>query len=218
VTRVFLSDDAIHAMNDGIFELFDAINADPIVEAKTRIGIVAFSDTARVLVPLGRVSELATIPPCLASGAGAHFGNLFRLLSFVIPRDLRSLTRTARLHPPLVFIMTPGRPVDDDWPSMKNKFLDSVKKWRLRVVPFGIDHAERHAITELAHWPGSKIYFMAEDGGTRGAILEILKGYFSGPVESGGTGPEFEVPPGQRNQTVFVMDRLGPSFEPESGA
>jgi uncharacterized protein YegL len=42
---------SIDAVNDGIVELFDEISADPIIDAKVRVGIIAFNDSARVLFP-----------------------------------------------------------------------------------------------------------------------------------------------------------------------
>ena len=44
-------------LNEGLHRLVRAIRAEPIVDDVAWIGVMSFSDTARVVMPLGQASE-----------------------------------------------------------------------------------------------------------------------------------------------------------------
>ena len=175
-----MSEASIQEVNVGIVEVFDEINADPIIDAKARVGIVAFSDTARVLFPLTQLSDVTQIPYVVAGSGEANFGNLFRLLTFVVRRDIREMKAQGfGIGVPLILLMTAGHPTDDGWQRAKDKFLSSVGQARARLVGYGVSGADKSVLAEISHWgsrTGTKYFFMAEDAGSPGAaIKEIVK-------------------------------------------
>ena len=179
---------AIHAVNDGIVELFDRINEDPVIDAKVRVGIVAFNETARLLLPLTQLSNVAQIPVCVASEREANYGNLFRLLDFLLHRDVRGLMKNSNVQNPLIFFMTAGRPADIGWSTARSKFLASCARLRPNILSFGVAGAEKSVIAELAHWgsgTGQKFAFVEDGVGSPGAaIKEILKFTIADIVDS----------------------------------
>lgn len=214
---------SIDAVNDGIVEIINEFNADPIVDAKVRVGIVAFADNARVIIPLTQSSDLTQIPVCLRVDAPASFGNLFRLLRFVVPRDVKALLRVHHVHTPVLFILTAGKPSDIDWVIEREKFVQSMKGW-VNIVSFGVAGADKSVIAEVSHWrnrTGTKFFFMAEDAGSPGAaIKEMVKFLIStGPVGSASSDqPAFQITDGATiggdissdGVTTYVIDLLNP--------
>jgi uncharacterized protein YegL len=211
---------SIQAVNDGIVELFDEINSDPILDTKVWVGIIAFEGNARILLPLTQISGVTQIPLCAVGSSSANYGNLFRLLRFVIPRDVRMLSGRFRFESrPLVFFISDGRPSDENWREEWNKLTDPSFKFSPNIVSFGVAGAEKTVIAEVAHWgskTGQKFFFMAEaDGSPGAAIKEIAKFsvpdvYFSDPgpqpflivdgVKAGGQAID--------GATTFIIDHL----------
>ena len=208
---------SIQAVNDGIVEVFDEINADPIVDAKARVGIIAFESNARILLPLTHLSAVTQIPVCVVGPSRANYGNLFRMLRFVIARDVRMLSQRFSIESrPLVFFISDGRPSDENWREERVKLTDPSFKFSPNIVSFGVSGAEKSVIAEVAHWgsgTGTKFFFMADVAGSPGeAIKEIIKFltsdiYVSAP-RSGVPPPDFQVPDG--DVTTFVIDPLNP--------
>ena len=66
-----MAGESIDAVNQGIGELFLTIHNDPIVDERIRVGIVTFNDTAQVLLPLTRLSDISSTPGCVASGSSS---------------------------------------------------------------------------------------------------------------------------------------------------
>jgi uncharacterized protein YegL len=200
---------AVDAMNDGMVELFDTFNEDPIIDAKVRVGIVAFNDTARLLFPLTQLSQVTQIPVCVASEREANYGNVFRLLDFLLHRDVRGLMKNSNVQNPLIFFMTAGRPADIGWITARSKFLASCARLRPNIVSFGVAGAEKSVIAEVAHWgsrTGTKFFFMAENDVSPGAaIKEIIKFTVSDMYDSGPSNQAaFQITDG----AVSVIDLL----------
>ena len=69
----------IDAINQSLPELHATISADPLVNDKTRIALIAFSSTAEVLVPLAAAADIGEMPGVDAAGA-TDYGSVFQLL------------------------------------------------------------------------------------------------------------------------------------------
>jgi uncharacterized protein YegL len=214
---------AVDAVNDGIVELFDTLNEDPIIDAKVRVGIVAFNDTARLLFPLTQLSQVTQIPVCVASGS-TSYAAAFRLLKTQLETDVAALQQQFNVHRPCVFFMSDGAPNNENWRAELSKLTDASFKFSPNIVSFGVAGAEKSVIAEVAHWgsrTGTKFFFMAENDGSPGAaIKEIIKFIIQTIVASaksnqaafqitdgaviGGNGP------GAGGVTTFVIDPLNP--------
>ena len=176
---------SIAAVNDGIVELFDEISSDPVVDAKVRVGIIAFNDMARVLFPLTQLSDVAQIPICVASGS-TSYAAAFRLLKTQIESDVTTLRQEGvSVHRPCVFFISAGMPNDENWRGELDALVDPSFAFRPNIVSFGVAGAEKAVIAEVARWNssgaggGKKLFFMAQkDCDLNPAIVSLLEWIF----------------------------------------
>jgi uncharacterized protein YegL len=173
---------SIQAVNDGIVELFYEVSSDPFVDAKVRVGIVTFNDTARVLFPLTQLSDVTQIPVCVASGSSS-FSVAFRLLKTQLETDVSSLRQQFSVHRPVVFFVTNGQPNNENWRDELDRLIDPEFLFRPNIVSIGVTGAEETVIAEVFHWAsksGNKSFVLAEDLG----ITSLLRGNFSYLVQT----------------------------------
>ena len=216
---------SIAAVNDGIVELFDEISSDPVVDAKVRVGIIAFNDMARVLVPLTQLSDVAQIPICVASGS-TSYAAAFRLLKTQIESDVTMLRQEGvSVHRPCVFFMSDGAPNNENWRAELDALADPSFAFSPNIVSFGVAGAVQAVIGDVARWKssgaggGKKFFFMAGDVGSPGpAIKEIIKFIIQTIVASAKSNKAaFEIKDGATigdsganggGVTTFVIDSL----------
>ena len=216
---------SIAAVNDGIVELFDEISSDPVVDAKVRVGIIAFNDMARVLFPLTQLSDVAQIPICVASGS-TSYAAAFRLLKTQIESDVTMLRQEGvSVHRPCVFFMSDGAPNNENWRAELDALADPSFAFSPNIVSFGVAGAVQAVIADVARWKssgaggGKKFFFMAGDVGSPGpAIKEIIKFIIQTIVASAKSNKAaFEIKDGATigdsganggGVTTFVIDSL----------
>jgi uncharacterized protein YegL len=174
---------SIAAVNDGIVELFDEIDCDPVVDAKVRVGIIVFNDTARVLLPLTRLSDVVQIPICVASGSSSYSA-AFRILKMQIESDIAALRlEGVNVNRPCVFFISAGAPNNENWRGELDALVDPSFAFRPNIVSFGVAGAEKAVIADVARWNsgggaggGKKFFFMADgDGDLSRAIIELVR-------------------------------------------
>lgn len=143
-------------LNDGIQRLRRAIVSEPAVDDVAHIGIISFSDSARVVLPLTQMSE-HTIPALSVEG-GTNYGAAFRLLAQTIAQDTASLKAQGyRVYRPCAFFMSDGEPLDLDWEQTFRATLtyDSSTGRGMKghpvFVPFGFRDAPEHVLRKLAY-------------------------------------------------------------------
>lgn len=176
---------SIAAVNDGIVELFDEISSDPILDAKARVGIIAFNDMARVLFPLTQLSDVVQIPGCVASGS-TSYGSAFRLLKTQIESDIAALRlEGVSVHRPCVFFVSAGMPNDENWRAELDALADPSFAFRPNIVSFGVAGADMAVIADVARWNSGgaggekRFFFMAQkDGDLNPSIVSLLEWIF----------------------------------------
>ena len=175
-----MTDEAVTAVNRGIGELFRAIHSDPIVDAKARIGIITFNDQASVLLPLTELSQITQSPGCVRSDNPSSYKNVFSLLNSQIENDvLRLEVEGFRVHRPVVFFMSAGKPKLEEWHSAWEELTEKKSRFRPHIVSWGTPGADPSIISKVATpWFSDKyrFTFLAKDGINPGAaIREIMK-------------------------------------------
>jgi uncharacterized protein YegL len=169
---------SIEVVNDGIVELFDEISADPVLDERIRVGIIAFNDSVRVLLRLTQLSDVIAIPLVVASGS-TSYANVFKFLRNELEKDLDVLKQQFNVRRPLVFFISHGTPnSNDNWRDELSKLTDPMFKFSPNIVSFGVEGADKSVIAEVAHWGSKtepKFYFMAQDiSSPAPALLEII--------------------------------------------
>ena len=189
---------SIAAVNDGIVELFDEIASDPFIDDKVLFEFVVFNATAKVLLPLTQLSDVAQIPICAASGSSSY-AEAFRLLKTQIESDVTTLRQEGvSVRRPCVFFISAGMPNDENWRGELDALVDPSFAFRPNIVSVGVAGAEKAVIAEVARWDsggrvgGKKFFFMADgDGDLSPAIIELVR-VFAHPYFTTARIPENE--------------------------
>ena len=174
---------SIAAVNDGFVELFDEIASDPFIDDRFPVEIIVFNATAKVLLPLTQLSDVAHVPICVASGSSSYAA-AFRLLKTQIDSDVTMLRQegVGVIHRPCVFFISAGAPNDENWRGELDALVDPSFAFRPNIVSFGVAGAEKAVIADIARWNssgaggGKKFFFMADgDGDLSPAIIELVR-------------------------------------------
>lgn len=138
----------ISAVNTSLRTMIASLTADPVVSSKSRISVVAFSSTARVVSPLMVPSDALVLENLDASGV-TNYGEAFRLLSATISRDLDELSKTHSPLRPVIFFLTDGEPVDQTWRAAMTDLLDASNAFAPTLIFFPIGAIDREFFVGL---------------------------------------------------------------------
>jgi uncharacterized protein YegL len=163
--------DHIDAVNDSLRDLQRAIGADQAVSEMIRFCLIGFSESAEVLVPLGRPSEIGELSG-LTVRAASNFGAVFTFLRDQIARDVeRLMARSCRVCRPAVFFLSDGQPTDPStWSSGFAALTDAAWIARPNVIAFGIGDADPVTIARI----GTFRAFFGQDGMSPSAALRVV--------------------------------------------
>jgi uncharacterized protein YegL len=165
-------------LNDALAGLRRAIVAEPAVDDVARIGVLTFSDTARVAADLGQLSE-GSLPRLTEEGT-TNYGEAFRVLARTIDADRQRLKAEGyRLYRPCAFFLTDGLPTDSDW---ERAFVDTLtydpqtqqgmKSFPI-FVPIGFRDADESVLKRLAFPPDRSRWFLARTNDVAEALAGI---------------------------------------------
>ncbi|MGD0699478.1 MAG: VWA domain-containing protein [Trebonia sp.] len=166
-------------LNDGLRRLRRAILAEPVANDVAYIAIATFSDIAKVVMPLERMSEQQV--PTLSPQGGTNYGAAFRLLAQTIAQDTAELkARGLKVYRPCVFFLTDGEPLDHDWHQtfIGTLSYDSDTKVGMKghpiFVPFGFREAPEDILRKLAYPQGKSKWYHARDESVEEALNGML--------------------------------------------
>lgn len=143
--------ETIASINDFIRQLFRLIAGDPVVDVWLRVGIIAFNDSPKVLLPLTQLTNVQQIPSCVASGQ-AHFGPVFHLLRSEIEKEFvqfRSI-EGLRVYRPVIFFLSTGNPVDEGWRAQWNDLVDPSFPFRPHIIGFCVGSSNLEVLGEVS--------------------------------------------------------------------
>lgn len=150
-------------------QVHEAVIKEPIIADVVRLGMIDFSDDARVQVRLSDLRDVTTFPQ-LAERGGTSYAAAFRHLRQEIERDIKQLKAdNFRVYRPVVFFITDGQPTDGDAElrAAFGELTDPSFKYRPNVIPFGVGDATKASL-EQWRFPsvGEKQMhsFVAKDG------------------------------------------------------
>lgn len=173
----------IGALNQYLTELHRAVGTDPVVSDKTRFSVIAFSDTAEVLLPLCELGELEEMPG-LAAKAGTSYVAAFTCLRDTIDRDVAMLKGDGhRVYRPAVFFLSDGLPTDEsDWRLAHQRVTDPGWAPHPNIVAFGIGDADAETIRQVGTF---KAFLVNEGVSPISALHEFAKALTKSIVKSG---------------------------------
>jgi uncharacterized protein YegL len=189
----------IDAVNEGLKGLFRAISSNPVIDNKALVCVIAFSDTAEVLVPLQSASDTPTFPSCTAAVAGSSYKAAFTALCSAIDADCARIRADGfRLERPVVFFMSCGRPEPEDWQSVHADLVSRDNRYRPHIISFAVGGADpeviRHVATDVDRAGGTRFAYMASEGTDPGSALAEIMRMWSEPLGSH-ESDQVEIPP-----------------------
>lgn len=176
----------ITAANNILGELVQAFSIHPILSDKVRIGVIDFSDDARVVIPLDDPLDLESLPTLEARG-GTAYGAAFIKLRTEIQRNVDELKASGfAVHRPAVYFVTDGAPTDVGWErefaelTTYDKATKSGFPYYPNFIPCGVGDADPHVLAQLIH-PRTKMkMFLQKEGGdpakALASMIEIIIG------------------------------------------
>lgn len=180
----------MQALNDSLQRLRRAIVAQPTVDDVAHICVMTFSDTAKVVMPLGQMSEHQV--PTLSVEGGTNYGAAFTELAHTITRDAAALKQQGcKVYRPCAFFLTDGEPLDADWwETFKNTLTYNRAtgvgmKQHPVFVPFGFRDAPDDVLKKLAYPLEKGKWYHIKSHDIEQALSGILKIIMNTVVSSG---------------------------------
>lgn len=194
----YLVIDVSHSMSGGkiasanriLTEVRDALAENPILSDKVRIGLIDFSDDARVQLPLCDLLDPNLTLPVLGTRGGTSFVAAFDRLRLEIAANVKQLKADGyKVHRPAVFFLSDGMPTDSDqeWQAAFARL--TAETLYPNVIPFGVDRAEGGTLARLIH-PSTgdkqmRMYLMERGQNPAEAINAMARIMVSSVISSG---------------------------------
>jgi uncharacterized protein YegL len=140
----------LQAINDQIPEIFHEIASNPTVADKARLGIIGFSGSAEVLLPLADLNDVHELPELAPKGA-TSYASAFTLLRDTIEQDIRRLKADGHIpFRPTVFFLTDGQPTDSDWVTAHRRLTGKDFGPRPTILAFGFGDVRPETLQAVA--------------------------------------------------------------------
>lgn len=180
----------IASANRILTEVRDALAENPILSDKVRIGLIDFSNDARVQLPLCDLLDPGLTLPVLSTRGGTSFVAAFDRLRMEIAANVKQLKADGyKVHRPAVFFLSDGMPTDPDqeWQAAFARL--TAESLYPNVIPFGVDQAEGDTLAMLIH-PSTgdkqmRMYLMDRGQNPAEAINVMAKIMVSSVISSG---------------------------------
>jgi uncharacterized protein YegL len=178
------------ALNEGVKRLRRAIVSQPVVDDVAQVCVMSFSDDAKVVMPMGQMSE--SDAPTLKVEGGTNYGMAFRALAEVIGEDSAMLKDQGyKVYRPCAFFLTDGLPNDRDWHQTFTSTLTYDRKTGVGMrahpifVPFGFREAREDVLRQLAYPPERGKWYHSKNTNVEEALQGILHIIMQTVVTSG---------------------------------
>lgn len=185
-----MSGKKLDAANKILPEIVDALAENPILSDKVRVGLIDFSNDAKVQLPLCDVLDPSLRMPTLSVRGGTSYVAAFDLLRTELAANIHQLKVDGFLvHRPAVFFLSDGLPTDDEH-EWKTAFAKLVgEKAYPNVIPFGVDEADGRTLQALIH-PSTggkqmRMYLMDKGEDAARAITAMAEIMISSVIQSG---------------------------------
>lgn len=190
--------DNLRAASDIMPRIVDVLAQNPILADKVRFGLIDFSDTAQVLLPLCDVLDPNLVLPGLAVRGGTSYAAAFRALRKQIEQDVHQLKAdNFSVHRPAVFFLSDGAPTDEEteWRAAFAELTEYDRQSRTgfamypNVIPFGVDNADPRIMQQLIHPAGGakqmRMFLMNKENNPAAAIQAMAEIMISSVLSSG---------------------------------
>lgn len=173
----------LDACNKALPEIHKQVASDPILNDKVRIGIISFSDSAEVLLPLSKMTDVVDFPGLVVKG-GTNYGSAFTCLKQTIQDDITTLIaqKDVKVNRPIVFFISGSEPTDTNWQEAHAAVADKNWKFSPHIIFFGFGSVHAETIRQIAtkvDKAGKNFAYLVDDNADPGSVLsEIFKEIF----------------------------------------
>lgn len=192
-----------HVMRDSLADLIYEINYSPAARDICHLGVFAFSEDVKTVLPLTPLRNNGLTIPVLPQGRETNYAKIFKALAQTIQNDYARLSKGSRVKRPTVYFVTDGeaqtggklQPESVWGPELQRLHgLDS----RPVIVALGLGDARETALRTIRSAPGPAC--VAEIGALPGQLLKaIVNSIIFSVVNSAGRDEfVFDLPPGMR--------------------
>ncbi|MGX6603193.1 vWA domain-containing protein [Micromonosporaceae bacterium Da 78-11] len=139
---------AITSANEILPKVADAIDNSPTLADIVRFGALDFADEAQVVLRLGDLRDVPTLPQFVVRGR-TSYAAAFRLLRKEIERDLAQLRSDKfKAYRPVVFFITDGDHTDEDRDvrDAYAELTDPEFSGRPNILMFGVGQATKKSL------------------------------------------------------------------------
>jgi uncharacterized protein YegL len=127
-----MAGEPLKAVESGVQAMTAQLRADPYALETAWLGIITFSRTAKVMVPLTEMPRF--LMPPLVMGSGTALGAAITTLEGCLATDVvRSSPERKGDYKPVIFFLTDGDPTDD-WEAKADRFKREFSDRRATVV------------------------------------------------------------------------------------
>lgn len=122
------------------------------LSAPVNLGMIGFSESAQVLLPLTPLEAVELPSPPRRSTSITSFRRAFTFLLATIESDLgRLLARSTTVRRPVVLFVTDGQPTDPaTWPSAHAALTDPARPTHPHLLTAGIGDADTATLARIA--------------------------------------------------------------------
>ncbi|MBX6382363.1 MAG: VWA domain-containing protein [Microbispora sp.] len=200
----------LDAINQELPQLYTAIAEEPAVADRARLGIIGFSSTAEVLLPLADLNEVNSVPQLTPRGA-TNYGAAFSLLKSTIEQDVAALKQAGHVtYRPTVFFLTDGLPTDD-WHAAHKSLVSHDFRAHPNILAFGFGDADAATLQEVATF---RAFIANREVSPTQALHEFARQFVKSVIDSvnsftdpSGT-PQIVVPDQVPGYTVLAAEPL----------
>ena len=178
--------DPIKEINSSLSDIHHEVRSNPVVAGKTRLCIIGFSGTARIVLPLRDLSAVSSMPLVRRRPTGTKYGKAFKLLFDTITDDVRRLEANGnQVYQPAVFFLSDGKPKDKKWRITYERVADT--RWSLHpsIYAFGFGGVDRATLKQVA----TVRAFIADQEMRPAAALREFAGWLIKAIIDSGTRP-----------------------------
>lgn len=168
----------LETLRKTVEQLIAELRTDPETNDTALLGVISFGSSARVTIPLSRLSSIGTVPK-LTSLGGTNFSAAWQEYDLAFRTDKKAIrARNGQIHRPCVFFLTDGAPGDRQ--QFRNVFLstqgkDATKGWPY-VIAYGFRDAPADVLKDLAYPDfGEKLgqWFLLKDNDPKTVIDQV---------------------------------------------
>lgn len=168
----------LETLRKTVEQLIAELRTDPETNDTALLGVISFGSSARVTIPLSRLSSIGTVPPLEILG-GTNYSAAWHEYDLAFRTDRQAIRkRNGQIHRPCVFFLTDGAPGDRQ--QFRNVFLttqgkDATKGWPY-VIAYGFRDAPADVLKDIAYPDfGEKLgqWFLLKDDDPKTVIEQV---------------------------------------------